>query len=600
MDDSEDTDLRQTSARVAGLKSPADPYPESEQPYEPLRNDPCNAPLRFLHLRASSVARGTRGEPSGAVANPGYASSNVPDVRGYSQVVGQATQIVDMPCLAPVRQSHHGSEISPASPSGLKKDAPIQVAPHKKLTVYNQVLEYSFPPRKTIVKIGAQGKARTQRSREEQPFDSVGRKSNNTFQRIPQQSNYGVGNGGREVPFRADYDTHRNSVANKGNASLEVPVVQGYSHVVDGAAQVINILQHTHMHQATHWPVIRSPSPKNVNNDAPVGVGATKKLADSNHFPECSLPPSMAYVQTGAQDAARPYRSGNDHPFEPVTRETRKATRCNPQVGASGVGSGARGELSSSDHNVHRNSVANHSYASTEVPVVRSFSQDDCKAAQALLKLSHAPLEEDSRSAEIVPLSPSRMTTDAPIKMAPAMKLSIINQVAEISMPPRKVIDKRRARNPGQPPRSRGKKQNAVAPASTIRVRKVARLQRSGGVKRSAVEQAATPRLAPRTKTHYRRAGEGEDRPFKCTVTGCKSSFISNGHLQQHIRTVHEGERDYICKKVVLKSKEGGVMKWGLCDSGFASAFGLKQVCFAFYYSVAMTRMFPYSMRLRY
>ncbi len=84
------------------------------------------------------------------------------------------------------------------------------------------------------------------------------------------------------------------------------------------------------------------------------------------------------------------------------------------------------------------------------------------------------------------------MTTDGPIQLAAPLKLSIINQVAEISLPPCKVIDKRRARNPGQPHRSRGKKQNTVAPASTIRARKAAGLQRSEGRERSAVEQAAT------------------------------------------------------------------------------------------------------------
>ncbi len=274
--------------------------------------------------------------------------------------------------------------------------------------------------------------------------------------------------------------------------------------------------------------------------------------------------------------------------YEPLRNEPRTPSQYIPQLAPSGVGSVAGGEPS--------RAIANHGYASSEVPVVRAFTQHDYEASQALLKLSRALLEEDSRSAEIVPLSPSRMTTDAPIHVATPMKLSFVNQVAEISLPPRKVIDKRRARNAGQSQGSRGKKPNTVAPASTIPVRNAARLQRSGSEDGSMVERSATARFTPRSKTNYRPAGEGEDRPFKCTEDGCKSSFISNGHLQQHIRTVHKGERAYICKKVI-KPKEGRVAKPQPCGRGFSSAFALKLVCLTLYFSVAMTRMFRYSRR---
>ncbi len=581
MDDAEDTDLPETSARVAVLESPAGPYPEAEQwvhaAYEPLGNDPSNASLRIPKVGASGVARGARDEPSGAVASPGYASSNVPEVRGYSHVVGQGAQVVDMVCLAPVKQSHHWSEIFPASQSNLKEDAPIQVALPKKLTVDNLVPKYYLPPRKSIVKIWAQDKARTQPSRKEPPFESLGRESSDASQRIPQQGAYGVGSGGRGVPFRADYDTHRNSVANHGPASSEVPEVQGYSYVVDEAAQVIDMQSHAPVQRATRCSVNCSPSQNNVKGDAPVKLAATKKSTVPKHFPKYSLPPRKSIVKRWALDTARTLRSGDKQAFEPVIRETRNASRGNPQVGASGFGSGAGGELSSSDYDVNRNSVAKYGYTSSEVPVVRAFTQNEYAAAQSLLKLSRASGEEDNHSAEIVPLSPSRMTTDAPIQVAPPVKLPITHEVAEISLRPRKVISKRRARNPGQSTRSRGKKPNTVAPASTIRVRKAARLQCLGTSERSAVEQEATPRFAPRTKTNYRPAGEGEDRPFKCTVAGCKSSFISNGHLQQHIRTVHNGERDFICKEVI-RVKDDRVTKRKPCGRGFASDFALKLV----------------------
>ncbi len=558
MDDAEDTNLPQASAGVAVLKYPAGTYLEAGQlghaANEPLRNDPRNASQRIPQQGASGIASGVRGEPSGAVANHGYASSNVHVVREYSQVV-------DTLYLAPVKQSRHWPKIFSASPSGLKKDALIQVAPPKKLTIDNQVSEYTLPPRKSIRKNWAQGKARAQRWREKQTFESVERESGNASQRIPQQGAYGVGRGGGGVPFRADYDTHRNSVANHSYASSEVPMVRRYSHVVDEAAQVIDTLSHAPVQEATLWSATRSPSRNNIKIDAPVEGAETKKLTIPNHFPECSLPPLMNNIQIGAQDAARPYLSSNE--------ETRNSSRRNPQVGSSGVRSSSRGALSRSDYNVHRNSDANHGYPSSKVPVVRAFTQDEYKAAQVLLKLRRASIGEDKRSAEIIPPSPSRMTTDAPIQVAAPVKLSFTNQVAEISQPPRKVIDTSRAQNPGQP--------NTVAPASTIRVRKAARLQRVGGGERSAVEQAATPRFAPRTKTNYRPAGEGEDRPFKCIEAGCKSSFNSNGHLQQHIRTVHKGERPYICKEV-LKVKDRRVTKRDPCRRGFASPFALKQV----------------------
>ncbi len=591
MDDAEDTYLPQASARVEVLKSPAGRYSEAEQQgrtaYEPLRNDPSNAFQRIPQLGASGVGSGIRGEPSGAVANHGYASSNVQVVRGYSQVVDESAQVVDTLCLAPVEQSRHWPKIFPAFQSNLKEDAPIQVA-SQKLTIDNQIPEYSLPPRKSILKNWAQDKARAQRSREEQLFESMGRESGNASQRIPRQGAYGVGSGGRRVPFRADFDTHPNSVANYGYASSNVPVVRRCSHVVDEAGQVIDTISYAPVQRATLRSVICSPSQNDVKNDAPVEVAATKKLTASNLFSVGSLAPRMTNIQIGAQDAARPYLSSND--------ENRNACRRNPQVGASGVGSSARGNLSRSDYYVNRNSIVNYGYASSKVPVERAFTQDEYKAAQVLLKLSRASVGEDKRSAEIVPLSPSRITTDAPIQVAAPVKLSITNQVADISLPPRKVIDKRRARNPGQPRRSSGKQPNTIGPASTIRVRKAARIERLGGGERSAVEQAAAPRFAPRTKTNYRPAGEGEDRPFKCTEAECKSSFNSHGHLQQHIRTVHKGERPYICKEV-LKVKDGRVTKQEPCRRGFASAYALKQVRFAHHFSVAMTRMFRYSMR---
>ncbi len=380
----------------------------------------------------------------------------------------------------------------------------------------------------------------------------------------------------------------------------EVPVMRGNSQAMDEAAQFKDMLNQTPVEQSSHRSEIFPPSQINLKKDTPIKVAATRKLTVPNYLPECSFPPHMTNVQIEAQDAARPHRSGNEQPFESVRRETRNVSRRNPQVGAFGVGSGPRGNLSGSENDVHRNSVANHGYASSEVPVVRAFTRDEYEAAQALLMLSHATVEEDSRSAEIVSLSPSRMTTDTPIQVAARVKLFMVNQVAEISLPPRNIIDKRRARNPGRPPRSGGKQSNKGAPASTVWVRSPVRLQLLGGEEQSAVKQTDNPRFKPRPKTNYRHADEGEDRPFKCTVARCKSSFTSNGHLQQHIRTVYEGIRPFFCKKEVLKANEVGVMKWGPCDSGFASAYALKLVCFASCFSMAMTRMLRYSMRLRY
>ena len=196
-----------------------------------------------------------------------------------------------------------------------------------------------------------------------------------------------------------------------------------------------------------------------------------------------------------------------------MEREKSNSSHRVPKVGASGIGCGTRGEISSEDYGAHRNFTANHGIELSQVPAMLGFTQDEYEAAQTMMMLSRDPVEEDGHSAEIVQLSPNSISTDASLQVAPPVKLSFVNQIAEISLPPRKVIDKRRAQNATQSPRYGGKIPHAVAPASTVQVRNTARLQRSGSQEQNTVEHAATSRSATRSRTNYPPVGEREDRP---------------------------------------------------------------------------------------
>ncbi len=73
MDNTEDTNLPQTSARVVVLTSLASPYTEAEEhrhaAYESARNQPSNASQFIPQYGDSGAGNGARGEPSRAVAN---------------------------------------------------------------------------------------------------------------------------------------------------------------------------------------------------------------------------------------------------------------------------------------------------------------------------------------------------------------------------------------------------------------------------------------------------------------------------------------------------------------------------------------------------
>ncbi len=83
---------------------------------------------------------------------------------------------------------------------------------------------------------------------------------------------------------------------------------------------------------------------------------------------------------------------------------------------------------------------------------------------------------------------------------------------------------------------------------------------------------------------HVGDAGEEEDHPHKRRESGCKPSFVTKGIK--------------VCKMLV-KVREGRVMRWRTCGKRFTSAFRLRMVRFASYISVAMTMMFPDSTRSR-
>ncbi len=112
----------------------------------------------------SGVRSGSRGEPPGAVTSYGSALSEVPIMSGNSQAEDEAVPIMDMLSHAPVEQSSQRSEIFLPSQSNPKNDASVQFATPKKFAVVNHFTKYSLPAGKTILKIGAQDAARTQRS----------------------------------------------------------------------------------------------------------------------------------------------------------------------------------------------------------------------------------------------------------------------------------------------------------------------------------------------------------------------------------------------------------------------------------------------------
>ena len=81
---------------------------------------------------------------------------------------------------------------------------------------------------------------------------------------------------------------------------------------------------------------------------------------------------------------------------------------------------------------------------------------------------------------------------------------------------------------------------------------------------------------APRKKTYYKRAGHGEERKYDCEVEGCASSFHNRGHLNQHARAVHNGERKHTCQEVIMDERDG-VRKPVRCGAKFASLYALNQ-----------------------
>jgi hypothetical protein len=70
-----------------------------------------------------------------------------------------------------------------------------------------------------------------------------------------------------------------------------------------------------------------------------------------------------------------------------------------------------------------------------------------------------------------------------------------------------------------------------------------------------------------------------ERRQFPCTVSGCGRSFTKKGNLAVHVRTVHEGEKRFVCGETDLSSskKVEGWIGVDACGKRYSSKIALEE-----------------------